>query len=666
MLPKPEAIAASDGLHGPSLSPDGSQVVYSVRPLYKAAETDFSASCIWIADTGKANSARRLTSGLFNDSDAVFSSDGASVLFLSDRHERGGPMQIYSLPLTVGGEAAPLMSAAATLKRDVQVFEASPDGRYIAFVSKDEPTAEDEAKERAKSDALVWSERRKDMGRLRLLRLATGTVSSFNLPADRHAHNFAWSADGESLIVCITLGPDLEHMGFEATYYRVTVRHPNAEPTLLAKYQDAFGEYLTWLADGTVLETRFYNPQTLTSALAVRNVLRDCATNGKATAAGAVYSGSNDDVGFIVGLPHDNLVAVEVISGVDSRIDIIASSGILQETVYRSSDDALGDQSWDIKRLEDGSYVFACIRSSGPRKEPSNVWAGKLDSKALPGTLTQLSSHNSWIDDISKDSATATSVFRCKARDGTDLDGIICKPTNAQKPLPAILIAHGGPYYRDAPSYIFNFCTWREFLAAHGFCVISPNYRGSSGRGAAFAETMYGGVGTVDWTDCEDMLQAVIDQGFADPERLGIAGWSQGGFMAAWGASQTKNKFKAAVMGAGLSDLGTMCEEAEAPEFEVEFAGGAPWTSPTRRNTNDPIRFVKDVETAFLILHGEKDQCVPVGQGIGFFRGLRRMSKFPERHELVIYPREGHGFTERSHVEDVLKRVLDHLSAWLT
>ena len=96
-----------------------------------------------------------------------------------------------------------------------------------------------------------------------------------------------------------------------------------------------------------------------------------------------------------------------------------------------------------------------------------------------------------------------------------------------------------------------------------------PNISEGSGRGAAFAETQQSGVGTLDWTDCEDMLNATLDRDIADPGRLGICGWSQGGFMTAWGVSQTKNLFKAAVMGAGVSDWGSLTTESDVPEFEV-------------------------------------------------------------------------------------------------
>ncbi|EJD41038.1 alpha/beta-hydrolase [Auricularia subglabra TFB-10046 SS5] len=654
----PQAIAASDTLSSPVLAPDGSKVLYTVRPLYKAHDKEHATSAIWIADASKEGSARQLTSGLFNDTSAVFSHDGETVYFLSDRHKAGGSPQLYSLPLSVGGEAIPL--TGTELKRHVSSFKLSPDGRFIAYTSAGEPTAEDDAKEKAKDDAIVFSDRKK-LNKLRLLRLATRTTVSFNLPERLHAWSFTWNPDGDKLVVSMIQHSRLEMMGVETKYFSVDIHDPAAEPTLLMSYQDAMADGLTWLSDGSLLELRFYNPDTVTSARAVVNVHGLQQGRGKAA---ALYAGINDDAERLVDLRHDNRVAVEISAGLESRIDIITSTGKLVHSVYQTHEDALG--AWDIKRLGDGSYAFACIRSSSPRREGPNIWYGKLSPSAsttpAPANLTKLSTHAKWLEDSKTNSKTE--AFAWTARDGTKLEGIISKPVSAPGPLPTILVVHGGPYYRDTLHYNITCSGWREYLAAAGFCTLSPNYRGGSGRGSAFAEAARGGMGTVDWTDCEDMLNAALDRGIADPKRLGIAGWSQGGFMTACGVALTKNKFKAACMGAGVSDWGSMSEESDLPDFETALAGGAPWSSPpiARR---DPIASVKDVETAVLIIHGEKDERVPVGQAVGYYRGLKREAKYPERSDLVIYPREPHGFNERTHAQDVLQRVLDHFTTWL-
>ncbi|KZV97047.1 alpha/beta-hydrolase [Exidia glandulosa HHB12029] len=650
----PEAIATSDQLLQPVISPDGAKVLYRVKPLYKAADKEHWTSALWVADVDKAGSARQLTSGLFNDYNAVFSHDSQSLFFLSDRHKAGGKAQIYTLPLTVGGEATPLTNV--DLKKGVSSFRLSPDGRYIVYTSADEPSAADEDKEKRKDDAIVFSDK-KNLAKLRLLRIATRTTVTFNLPSDWHALSFAWSPDSEQLVVCMSQSARLEHMEVPGRYYTVSLREPNAAPNLLMTHLNANGGDLTWLADGTLLEVRYHNPHTVIAAHSVAKLVPT------ENASQPLYCGVDNDAEGIFDLRHDSLFAVPVATGLNTRVDIVDSSGARVGSLYETNDEALG--SLDVKRLNDGSYVFACLRSSGPSKEAWNVWAGRTSSATSAVELTKLSAHHSWAEEA--EWQTKTEAFTWSARDGTKLEGLISKPTDAGKgPYPTVLIVHGGPYSRDVPALNLSFASWHAFLSGAGFCTISPNYRGSSGRGSAFAETMRGGVGTVDWTDCEDMVDAAIARGIADPKRLGIGGWSQGGFMTAWGVAQSKNKFKAGCMGAGVSDWGSMSEESDMPEFETELGGYAPWSPSQGRTRGDAINHVKDVETAVLILHGEKDERVPVGQAIGYFRGLRREGKHPERCELVIYPREPHGFTERTHAEDVLKRVLDHFTTWLT
>jgi len=160
------------------------------------------------------------------------------------------------------------------------------------------------------------------------------------------------------------------------------------------------------------------------------------------------------------------------------------------------------------------------------------------------------------------------------------------------------------------------------------------------------------------------MVDAAITRGIADPDRLGIGGWSQGGYMAAGAVTRTR-RFKAAIMGAGVSDWGTMAMTSDLPCFESEIAGGAPWDGVERRRPIElsPIYAVRGATTPTLILHGEKDERVPLNQATGLYRALRA-SDVPV--ELVVYPREPHGIGERNHQIDIVCRVRSWYGRWLT
>jgi dipeptidyl aminopeptidase/acylaminoacyl peptidase len=248
-------------------------------------------------------------------------------------------------------------------------------------------------------------------------------------------------------------------------------------------------------------------------------------------------------------------------------------------------------------------------------------------------------------------------------RAGVGLDGILIWPpgkSRADGPLPCIVSIHGGPYGRWSNEFLTRFGRW---IAQHGYLVFLPNPRGGMGHGAAFAESVRNTVGNEDYLDIISGVDLLIEQGLADPDRLGCGGWSQGGFMTAWIVGQT-TRFKAGVMGAGVSDWGMMIATSDIPTYEQFMGGGNPYegVGPHSFDAQSPASFVSRVETPVLIVHGENDERVPVSQGIHFFRGLRR---YGVPSELVTYPREPHGVQERNHQIDLNNRIVEWFKRWI-
>jgi dipeptidyl aminopeptidase/acylaminoacyl peptidase len=193
--------------------------------------------------------------------------------------------------------------------------------------------------------------------------------------------------------------------------------------------------------------------------------------------------------------------------------------------------------------------------------------------------------------------------------------------------------------------------------------VFLPNPRGGQGHGHDFAVRVAGAVGLDEWTDICAGIDLLIADGVANPDRLGIGGWSHGGFMAAWAVGQT-DRFKAAVMGAGISDWGMLAATGEEGPFESALGGSSGWEGPGphRHDRLSPISYASKVRTPVLILHGENDTNVPVSQAEFFHRALRR---FAVEHKYVVYPRENHSIRERSHQLDVLRRTRAWFDRWL-
>ncbi|KAJ6551368.1 Alpha/Beta hydrolase protein [Mycena capillaripes] len=650
----PQDAANADQINGLSLSAAGDHVVYCVGPTCRAKDAH-KTQALWLADIGVAESARKITSGRFYDRDPKFHPKSGDVFFLSDRHKAGGEAQIYRLSSAAfGGEAEPLTPTDNI--RGVSVFGISPDGRWLAYISSDEPAEKDE--EDKETYVIVWQAPKK-LGRLRIIDL-NGQIKDTRtiVSVDSHVQSFTWSPDGTRILYRLAELPGMENEPFPVSENIASIVEDGGDLrfgfTHVVTHHRLPVSASVWSEQGNFY---FLYMKDYASAPA----LWVCQTASGASPTRVAF-GETDDAAGLVRVGAE--VAVEVAFGLDTRIDIISSDSSF--TAFETSQDVFS--SWDIKQVKD-NYVFVAARSSGVTGEIQNIWCGST-VRGTKGVLsTKLSSHHEWM--LAKE-LPHCAPFYWSIEDGTALQGIAAYPRGKQlKNLPTVVVPHGGPYGRDVLHMSIN-ANYRYLLASHGFLVLSPNYRGSQGRGDEFAGAARGGMGTLDYADVESMLEAAIKRGYADREKVAMAGWSQGGFLSAWGCTRPNSIWKAAVIGAGPTDWGSMAICTDIPAAEIDFAGDAPW-SPRVPNVvpqylrGCPMSDVKNVKIPVLVIHGEKDERVPVTQAIGFMRGLKREGKkaVSDASTLLIYPREGHGFQERAHVEDQLTRVLAYLQKHL-
>jgi dipeptidyl aminopeptidase/acylaminoacyl peptidase len=191
-------------------------------------------------------------------------------------------------------------------------------------------------------------------------------------------------------------------------------------------------------------------------------------------------------------------------------------------------------------------------------------------------------------------------------------------------------------------------------LASNGYAVFLPNPRGSTGQGWEFGELFHSWISDAAFDDTMDGIDSLIAQKIADPDRLGIGGWSNGGFLSAWAITHT-NRFKAAVLFAAPVDLELSWGATDIGGFFQVTVGDTPLRNRQLYESRSPFFFVKNCGTPALILHGETDQGVPIAQTYAFYHALKALGV---ETEMVVYPREGHSIEERAHQIDFQTRVL--------
>jgi dipeptidyl aminopeptidase/acylaminoacyl peptidase len=217
---------------------------------------------------------------------------------------------------------------------------------------------------------------------------------------------------------------------------------------------------------------------------------------------------------------------------------------------------------------------------------------------------------------------------------------------------PTVALIHGGPSGVWTQSFPASWGNFGHVYAGRGWVVFYPNVRGSSGYGEKSLLSNVRDWGGGDYQDIQTGLDTLIAKGIADPDRLAQAGWSYGGYMTAWTLTQT-NRFKAVMVGAGLTNMFSMYSTNDLQRTLEAYFGAEPWNDLQVYNSRSAMTFIKQARTPTLILHGAEDKRVPVGQAQELYMGLRK-NNIPV--ELVFYPREPHGLQEPRHQLDKMRR----------
>ncbi len=630
----------------PQVSPDGRAVAFCVAPLSK--EGEHPTGTIMRVPVDGAAPPRSFTTGPGLDHAPRWSPDGAWLAFISDRHERGKPA-LYLMPAD-GGEAERLV----TERGEASDPRWSPDGARLSFLLKEiDSEDEEKRKKEGRDDAIVVDDDK--YTRLWLVDVASRAVTRLS-PDDVNVWAHAWSptgaggATGDRIALLHTATPQVNDYYGGSTLSTLAVsgagddaRSDNIAgvsvgPLTTVCRVEGSAESLCWSPDGSRLA--FVAPalqRSFTSSAAAPLVV--AASGGGLQALVQDHSAEFSHVAW---LSDDTLAAVgvEELHGVYYRVTLNgAVSPLLPD-----GQPAAGSPR-DVALSPDRA-TLAVVQAT--TTSPGDVWA------ARPGeSLTRLTTLNPDLEGLAWGEVEQVSWH---APDGLEVQGLLVKPVGYEpgRRYPTIIHVHGGPAWQWSEGFYATWHDWDQFLAARGYAVLLPNPRGSTGRGTSYVGANYDDVGGGEWQDVLAGVHYAIGRGIADPDRLGIGGWSWGGYLTAWAVTQT-DIFKGAVMGAGLSNLLSDHGQNDIPDANRLYFRGLPYHDAAAYWDPSPIKHVARVKTPTLILHGEKDDRVTPAQGREFYRALKTLG-VPT--QFVLYPREPHGFTERAHQLDVIKRVM--------
>jgi len=594
------------------ISPDGDRIAYTrTVPRELVTEEDGPAwTELHVIDADGRQ--RPFITGRVNVRSIDWLPDGSAITFLAkrdgDEHTR-----LYAIPAD-GGEAKPI----ATLDNSISSYTFSPDGDSVALLAFEPEDPERKKEKELGFNQYVFEEEWRPR-RIYILDLSDDDAEPRMLEFEGSAQSAEWSPDGDRLAVAVT-----PRQLVDDTLMFKRLRIVSTDGDVIGRIENPgkLGEF-DWSPDGERLA--FIATETVRDTAAGR--LMVSGKNG-----GAMTHLMPDLLGHVRAIEWADRNNILFISheGVEARLGRIRYDGENERTLVET-----GGPIWSDLSAADGGRM--ALRASTP-EHPTEVYRFG-NGGSVPQRLTN---SNHWLDEV--DLARQEAVTY-QARDGLRIEGVLVYPLNYRegRRYPAIVAVHGGPESHDSNGWLTSYSDPAQPAAAEGYFTFFPNYRGSTGRGVEFALLSQGRPAMEEFDDIVDGVDHLVEEGLVDRDKVGITGGSYGGYASAWGATYYSDRFAAAVMFVGISEMFSKFGTTDIPQemYLVHYLVW-PWDDWELFENASPIRYVERAQTPILILHGDADPRVDPRQSEILYRYLS-LQEDPPPVRLVFYKDEGHG-----------------------